>query len=342
MELSFKETAMFTQPHAKAMAKKGKQSKSWAKSAHRGKSKDGKRDEHPKEHPTVPKAPKVRTRVKHRKLFFIWFFFPKKSEIREDQSEAEVSAQTYRTDHSYMDNSWSDDGWSFDEWKDEWSSVGWHEGWEQTYHSSGNPLSLGSFDLDAMSRPKRFEWVKMNLDTGAAVNTCPLSPVGAGDGRCYRTANGECIPDGAAWQSQDYDEHGLCRSLNGRLTGVHEVFCSAGEIACEGRQDFFLRSDGGFMISALNKIGKEIRRHFEKIGELARKKRAQSSSHRRKHLQFLREHCSAAGKRVWQSSALVSPTKTLNRNLNQLVMALNQLKRHVKMSKLGTMKMKNP
>ena len=28
-----------------------------------------------------------------------------------------------------------------------------------------------------------------------------------------------------------YDENGPSRSLNGRLTGVHKVLCSAGEIA---------------------------------------------------------------------------------------------------------------
>ena len=39
--------------------------------------------------------------------------------------------------------------------------------------------------------------MKMNLDTGAAVNTFPLKfgPEGAGDGRFYRTASGEWIPD---------------------------------------------------------------------------------------------------------------------------------------------------
>ena len=58
----------------------------------------------------------------------------------------------------------------------------------------------------------------------------------------------ECIPDGGAWQFQGYDENGLCRSLNGRLTGVHKVLCSAGEIGCKGRQGFFLGSDGGFVI----------------------------------------------------------------------------------------------
>ena len=53
--------------------------------------------------------------------------------------------------------------------------------------------------------PKRFEWVKMNLDTGAAVNIFPLNvgPEGAGDGRFYRTASGERILDGGAWQFKD-------------------------------------------------------------------------------------------------------------------------------------------
>ena len=36
--------------------------------------------------------------------------------------------------------------------------------------------------------------------------------------------------------------------LSGRLTGVHKVLCSAAEIACKGRQDFYLGHDGGYMI----------------------------------------------------------------------------------------------
>ena len=74
----------------------------------------------------------------------------------------------------------------------------------------------GAFDCS----PKRFERVKMNLDTGAAVNTFPLNfgPEGAGDGRFYRTASGEWVLDGGAWKIQGYDENGLLRSLNGRLT----------------------------------------------------------------------------------------------------------------------------
>ena len=89
--------------------------------------------------------------------------------------------------------------------------------------------------------------MKMNLDTGAAVNTFPLNfgPERTGDGRFFRTASGEWIADGGAWQFQGYDENGLLRSLNGRLTGVHKVLCSAAQITCKGRQEFYLGHDGG-------------------------------------------------------------------------------------------------
>ena len=54
-------------------------------------------------------------------------------------------------------------------------------------------------------------------------------------------------------------------SLNGRLIGVHKVLCSAAEIACKGRQDFYLGQDGGYMIPSYSKIGQEMRNHFEKL-----------------------------------------------------------------------------
>ena len=185
----------------------------------------------------------------------------------EASSDIQESAQTCTTDTSW------NDGWSFDEWNGGWSfsgwhdsSVGWHEGWEQTYDTSASSFSLGGLDVSATSGPKRFEWVKMNLYTGAAVNTFPLNfgPEGAGDGRFYRSASGEWIPDGGAWQFQGYDENGLLRSPNGRLTGVHKVLCSAAEIACTGRQDFYLGHDGGYMIPIHSKIGQGMRIHFEK------------------------------------------------------------------------------
>ena len=66
---------------------------------------------------------------------------------------------------------------------------------------------------------------------------------------------------------------------------------------------------------------------LRKIGELVRKKTSHSSLHRRQHLQILlgqrsevnrNQYCQqskVARKQVWQSSAFVSPTKTLNTDL---------------------------
>ena len=64
---------------------------------------------------------------------------------------------------------------------------------------------------------------------------------------------------------QGYDENGLLRSLSGRLSGAHKVLCSAAEIACKGRQDFYLGHDGGYMVPIHSKIGQGMRTHFEKL-----------------------------------------------------------------------------
>ena len=45
------------------------------------------------------------------------------------------------------DNSWFDDGRSYDEWNDDWSSVGWREGWEERCVNS-----TGSFFLSLSGR----------------------------------------------------------------------------------------------------------------------------------------------------------------------------------------------
>ena len=145
---------------------------------------------------------------------------------------------------------------------------------------------------------------------------------------------GEWIPDGGAWQFQGYDETGLLRSVNGRLTGVHKVLCGAAEIACKGRRDFYLGYDGGYMIPTHSKIGQGMRIHFEKLVNWHGKNELIPVYLEKQHFQFLPEptseinrdqqcercrslsceELSAVGKRGWQSSTLVSPTKTLNRD----------------------------
>ena len=86
----------------------------------------------------------------------------------EASSDIQECMQTCYTDSSWNDgwigDEWNN-GWVFDEWNDDWSSVGRHEGWEQTYDTSASSFSLGGLDVSAISSPKRFQWVKMNLDT---------------------------------------------------------------------------------------------------------------------------------------------------------------------------------
>ena len=196
VEHIFNETAM----HARTQASKGKQSKSWSKSEAKGKSNENNGKSKGKSKGT--KGAKGSHKGKTSKTGL--------SGLEHSKSEASTntqeSAQTCPTDNSWIHDGWSldewNDGWSFDEWNDDWSSVGWHEAWEQTYDTSACSFSFGGLDIGATSRPKRFEWVKMNLDRGAPVNTFPLNsgPEGAGDGRFYRTASGEWIPDDGAWQ----------------------------------------------------------------------------------------------------------------------------------------------
>ena len=185
---------------------KGKQSKSWSKSepSHSGKGKS-------KENKGISKGKSKGTKSANQGAKGLHKGKTSKAGLSglensksETSSETRESAQMRTTDTSWNDG-WNGDEWnegrSFEEWNDDWSSVGWHEGWEQTYDTFfASSLSLGGLDVGATSCLKRFEWVKMNLGRGAAVNTFPE---GAGDGRFYRTASGEWIPDGGAWQFQD-------------------------------------------------------------------------------------------------------------------------------------------
>ena len=59
----------------------------------------------------------------------------------EASSESQELGRVCTTDTSCNDgwngDEWND-GWSFGEWNNDCSSVGWHEGWEQTYDTSAN------------------------------------------------------------------------------------------------------------------------------------------------------------------------------------------------------------
>ena len=50
-----------------------------------------------------------------------------------------------------------------------------------------------------------------------------------------------------------------------KTVSLHKVLCSAAEIACKGRQDFYFGHDGGYTIPIHSKIGQGMRTHFEKL-----------------------------------------------------------------------------
>ena len=141
---------------------------------------------------------------------------------------------------------------------------------------------------------------------------------------------------------KDNDENSFPRFMD-----AHEVLNSSASasasatasrvagIECKEQEDFYLGYDGGYMIPIHSKIGQGMRIHVDKfVCESVWKERVYSSLSREWYSQFLPEpgsevwrnvQCesdrsafwereSTVGIRVWQSSALVSPTATLSRD----------------------------
>ena len=144
-----------------------------------------------------------------------------KSETSSETQDSMQLRQVCTTDTSWVHDEWRrdewNDGWSYDVWNDDWSCSGWHGDCQQTCNTS-----VSSFSLEIS------EWV-------------------TGDGTFH-----DWIPYGEAWFFFffGYDENGLPRSLNRRLTDAHQVLCSAAsasapaplsgcaEIACKEPQGF--------------------------------------------------------------------------------------------------------
>ena len=125
---------------------------------------------------------------------------------------------------------------------------------------------------------------KMNLDTGAAVNTF-TSNIGPEDSIGLPVVNGFLMVE--LGNSKDKTKTDLLRCLNGTLTGVHKVLCRAAEIACKGRQDFHNGHDGGHMILIHSKNVQGMRIHFEKLVNWHGKNELISCLSRKQHFRFL-------------------------------------------------------
>ena len=126
---------------------------------------------------------------------------------------------------------------------------------------------MEDLDLGVMSSPKRFE-----RDTGAAVNTFPLNfgPDGAREKRFFRTAS--CVSVFLTVELGSFS--GIRRKRFALIserktrggTHTHKKCCAVLQVShAKGRQDFHLRSDGGFVIPVHSNIGNEMRMHFERL-----------------------------------------------------------------------------
>ena len=106
------------------------------------------------------------------------------------------------------------------------------------------------------------------------------------------------------------------------------------------------------MIPIHSKIGQGMTNHFEKIVSWYEKNEPIAVLSRKEPFQFLLEprsnfhrnqqceQCSAVGKHVWQSSALVSSTKTLNRDVAPIGDDIEPIAES--RADVGMRKMKNP
>ena len=105
-------------------------------------------------------------------------------------------------------------------------------------------------------------WIRLNVDTGAAVTVIPakMVPEAKGNGRYYRTASGERIEDKGSVVLHGGDELGQQRRVRGRVADVHKVLVAAGAVAVDGRNNMYLTDQGGYMIPRDSKVGQEVDR----------------------------------------------------------------------------------
>eukprot|EP00971_Amphidinium_carterae_P146208 2898371-Amphidinium_carterae.1 len=158
-------------------------------------------------------------------------------------------------------NWWTDQGWQDDAWQAD----------EKGAHAEEGPSDLGGLDLCAVGCDLPFvvkhggkDWLKVNLDSGAAATALPLE---LAEGMALQqqgeltVASGSAIPNMGRIQLTTMDEQNICRRIKGNVTSVKKPLLSAGEAS--KNYDTYLFDDGGMMIpkraNAANWIRRQLR-----------------------------------------------------------------------------------
>ena len=124
-------------------------------------------------------------------------------------------------------------------------------------------LDMGSLDQGRIPPEHRpGGWVKMNLDSGAAVTAFPEAWVDEStedpNHKGYITASGEKIADYGELTLKCTDENEMRRKISGRVSQVHKVLASASQVARAG-QMMLLEQGGGYVIPRDGTIGKMLK-----------------------------------------------------------------------------------
>jgi hypothetical protein len=113
-------------------------------------------------------------------------------------------------------------------------------------------------------------WTRFNYDTGAAISVFPKRCLPAeavralkANGKKYRSACGQSIPDLGGVRITGEGEDGWPRALSTRVADVHKPLISASSTAGHLNAWISKKGQGGFLIPAAGKTAKKIQRMLD-------------------------------------------------------------------------------
>ena len=133
-------------------------------------------------------------------------------------------------------------------------------------------------------------WLRMNLDTGAAIHAFPQAMYVENDDITemitrsghyvvaeleeeeykdteiwYTTASGQEIPDMGQMELNLEDDEGRQLQMMSNVTSVHKCLVSASKLCIEGEQEIWLNSAGGFVLPTKGPIAKGLALEYERL-----------------------------------------------------------------------------
>ena len=115
------------------------------------------------------------------------------------------------------------------------------------------------------------EWMKFNLDTGAAHGWEDRVVVSEGNGIVSKTASGELVPSQGIGTFEGFDESGDKCRVKGSMADAHKPLISASKCLGFGRIAV-LDVNGGSLIPQGSKIGKAVQEILEKASAAEQRK----------------------------------------------------------------------